>query len=454
MEHVAIRPRQVGDALVLTLPDSVGEVSPALLAKALADAVVPSAVLVVLDLRAVGLVPVHTARTLLAFAGGFAERGVDCALVPNTSSAAVSVVLDIIDPSALMPRFGTVELALAGPAATALPRSVVNSLMFDSTDLACVERFLSSSYAPMTISGANGGAPVRLTRLATSALSVDDLDVGFDMGYDAGPIGQVCLVDVESGAVEDHLVRGQREAERFGPGELFSFAPPDLSVTGRANHTQAGVTLLAPDLFAQIAGPDRGIRLLSHRPYEGAGVRLRAAIAHVRDNVLATPDTDLLLVSMASRYLAAAVLRAFPNTALLPPTPMDDHDAHFRTLRRAMVFIESNAERDISAADIATAASVTVRAVQLSFRRHLGMTPMVYLRRIRLDGARAELRASDPGDVTVTRIGARWGFGRASTFAALYRAAYGESPSQTLRADSSPLHIRATTRAQGAESGP
>ncbi|WP_229904744.1 helix-turn-helix domain-containing protein [Lentzea cavernae] len=438
---MAISPRQIGDALVLTLPNVVSEVSPGLLARTLAAAVVPTATLVVLDLRGVGLVSVHTARTLIAFAGGCAARGVECVLVPDPASTAVSVVLDVIDPNGAVPRFGTLDQALAGHAGTTPPvtrplGSVVDRRSFADTDLKVLQKLLSTSYAPMRIGCAAGRAQVRLTRLAAGEISVDELDVGFGMTYDVGPMGRVCLVDVESGAVADHLVRGQREPEAFGPGELFSFAPPDLPVSGRISNARARVTLLTPDLFSQVTGHDRGFRLLSHRPFDAvAGGRLRAAITHVRDTVLAASDADLLLVSTANRYLAATVLRTFPNTVLSPPGAADEHDAHLQTLRRAMAFIESNADRDISAADIATAACVTVRAVQLSFRRHLGTTPMAYLRRVRLDGARTELQASDPGASTVTRIGARWGFSRASTFAAQYRVAYGETPSRTLRDD-------------------
>jgi predicted DNA-binding protein YlxM (UPF0122 family) len=39
-------------------------------------------------------------------------------------------------------------------------------------------------------------------------------------------------------------------------------------------------------------------------------------------------------------------------------------------VRRAVAFIEEYAHRDISAADIAGAAQVSIRAVQLAFARH------------------------------------------------------------------------------------
>ncbi len=52
-----------------------------------------------------------------------------------------------------------------------------------------------------------------------------------------------------------------------------------------------------------------------------------------------------------------------------------------------------------------------------------------------LDAARAELRAASPRDVTVAQVAIRWGFARPATFAAHYRATFGESPSTTLHGD-------------------
>jgi transcriptional regulator GlxA family with amidase domain len=72
--------------------------------------------------------------------------------------------------------------------------------------------------------------------------------------------------------------------------------------------------------------------------------------------------------------------------------------------------------------------------VQLAFRRHLDTTPTAYLRQVRLDAARIELLAAAPEDrVTVTEVAYRWGFCSPSRFAERYRAAFGTTPSETLR---------------------
>lgn len=78
-------------------------------------------------------------------------------------------------------------------------------------------------------------------------------------------------------------------------------------------------------------------------------------------------------------------------------------------------------------ADVATAVHVTPRAVQYAFRRHVGTTPMRYLRRVRLARVHQDLVAAGQ---TVTTV--RWGFVHPGRFAAYYRSRYGVAPRVTL----------------------
>jgi transcriptional regulator GlxA family with amidase domain len=104
------------------------------------------------------------------------------------------------------------------------------------------------------------------------------------------------------------------------------------------------------------------------------------------------------------------------------------------TLQRAMAYLDTRAGLDTDIEDIAREASVTPRAVQFAFRRHLDLTPTGYMRRLRLQHAHDELRDAARGDgVTVTRVALDWGFNNPSRFAAYYRSAYGMAPGETLR---------------------
>jgi transcriptional regulator GlxA family with amidase domain len=115
----------------------------------------------------------------------------------------------------------------------------------------------------------------------------------------------------------------------------------------------------------------------------------------------------------------------------LPELPTSGH----RTpgLRRSVAFIHENADSDIGLTEIAAAANLTPRAVQYMYRRHLGVTPLEYLRRVRLDLAHRDLQAADPAVDTVNSIAGRWGFSHAGRFSVAYRRVYGTQPSVTLR---------------------
>lgn len=102
-------------------------------------------------------------------------------------------------------------------------------------------------------------------------------------------------------------------------------------------------------------------------------------------------------------------------------------------LRRIVGFIHDNVETDIGLSDIAAAAQLTPRSVQYLFRRHLGVTPLEYLRRVRLDRAHRDLMAADPSVDTVNAIAGRWGFAHAGRFSVAYRERFGNPPSATLR---------------------
>ncbi|MEU4237002.1 AraC family transcriptional regulator [Actinoplanes sp. NPDC026619] len=104
-----------------------------------------------------------------------------------------------------------------------------------------------------------------------------------------------------------------------------------------------------------------------------------------------------------------------------------------RTVKRALDAMHAEPARQFTAGELAAVAGVGVRVLQESFRQHVGMSPLTYLKRVRLDGVHGELSRSDPWQVNVSEVAYRWGFTHLGRFAGAYRERYGVSPSQTLR---------------------
>jgi len=104
-----------------------------------------------------------------------------------------------------------------------------------------------------------------------------------------------------------------------------------------------------------------------------------------------------------------------------------------RTVKRTLDAMHAEPWRQYTVGDLASIAGVGVRVLQESFRQHVGVSPLAYLRRLRLDGVHQELSRSDRWQVNVSEVAYRWGFTHLGRFAGAYRARFGESPSQTLR---------------------
>jgi AraC-like DNA-binding protein len=216
---------------------------------------------------------------------------------------------------------------------------------------------------------------------------------------------------------------------------------PDLPHRVEAKDMSATSVLLDPALVASVATglpsaqAPLPIRFSSFEPATADAAQLwKRTVAYVRGSLLADDATATpLVIGHAGRLLAAVTVSTFPNTAAVGPSPHDRTDHKPVLLRRAMQYMDANANNDIGLADIAEAVHVTPRAVQYMFRRHLETTPLQYLRRLRLHYAHQELLSADHSHSTVTDIAARWGFAHTGRFAVLYRQTYGQSPHTTLR---------------------
>lgn len=127
---------------------------------------------------------------------------------------------------------------------------------------------------------------------------------------------------------------------------------------------------------------------------------------------------------LAQPHYQAMALAAADQQAAPPP----------KVLRTALDLIEEHPERSWTTTDLAREVGLGVRALQESFRRHVGVPPLTYLREVRLIRAHAELAASSEGAVTVARVAMKWGFGHLGRFSADYRRKFGVTPQHTLRA--------------------
>ncbi len=111
--------------------------------------------------------------------------------------------------------------------------------------------------------------------------------------------------------------------------------------------------------------------------------------------------------------------------------PCLTHINRQRTVQRIRDYLIEQAGQPVTVPDLCRRFHMSRRALQYCFEDITGMSPMAYLRALRLNGARRELRAGEGR--TVSEIASAWGFQHLSQFAQDYRRMFGELPSATLR---------------------
>lgn len=122
-----------------------------------------------------------------------------------------------------------------------------------------------------------------------------------------------------------------------------------------------------------------------------------------------------------------------------------------RQVKRAIDYMAANLSRPLDVDDIAREAGVSVRALQVAFQQFKGMTPLEFLRLLRLQAVREEIAFGAAG--TVSEIARRWGFAHMGRFSALYRHAFGELPLESLHRNrhSGPPRPRGRARSDDGE---
>jgi AraC-like DNA-binding protein len=300
--------------------------------------------------------------------------------------------------------------------------------------------YLRRAYLDFTVHfsrDCGNGVGIRTVAAALGDVSMARVHYAAHSHLETAPSGDLTIFHVLDGSYALHK---DKDEHRLRAGDTALVLPDDpLNIV--LPGADVLISRLPRELLEETAHAGSGVsgadlRFDSTRPVSAELARhWSATFSYLTRSVLSDPVlmANPLVVAQARRHLAQTALTVFPNTGV-DPRLHPRGDVAPRALRRAMSHIEDNADRPIALAQIADAAGVQPRALQVAFRRHLDTTPTNYLRKVRLERAHRDLQRSDPATgVTVTMIAQRWGFPHLGRFSADYRRIYGFSPSHTLR---------------------
>ncbi|MGY8683373.1 helix-turn-helix domain-containing protein [Bradyrhizobium sp. UFLA05-153] len=146
-------------------------------------------------------------------------------------------------------------------------------------------------------------------------------------------------------------------------------------------------------------------------------------LAHDTPDILQLPE----VLRALENELVHVMVRCLADAAGEKTSTRGRHDA---IMARFEEFLEANPGRPLYLTEICAAIGVAERTLRASCEEHLGMGPIRF-RRMHL--VHRALLSAAPSTSTVTRIATDHGFWELGRFAVAYRAAFGESPSETLK---------------------
>jgi AraC family ethanolamine operon transcriptional activator len=103
-------------------------------------------------------------------------------------------------------------------------------------------------------------------------------------------------------------------------------------------------------------------------------------------------------------------------------------------VERAEAFLAAHVDEPVAIGRLCITIGVSERTLRKAFNQIRGMSPKQCAVRARLAGVRRALCHPASDRPTVTAIATDYGFFELGRFAGLYKAAFGENPSATLRA--------------------
>lgn len=151
-------------------------------------------------------------------------------------------------------------------------------------------------------------------------------------------------------------------------------------------------------------------------------VRPSGEIRWMRAMATAVRDADNQLSNLVGATIDITAVKNRHQPELAP-----------KAIRDVVRHMEANWSKPLSIPDIAREHGVSARSIHKHFAA-IGTTPMNFIKRMRLERARARL-GSPAAKTSVTGVAFECGFTNLGHFARDYRQAFGELPSETLRSN-------------------
>ena len=221
---------------------------------------------------------------------------------------------------------------------------------------------------------------------------------------------------------------------RYSEGQNYYRRSSGFAAYGSMSLPVEEIAAVGEALAAVDLTPPRDAMLIT--PPQAAMARLQRL--HAAAGQLAEDTPEIISNPEAARGLEQLLIDAMVECLSIGEVGESRlaQGQHATVMRRFWRVVEENPEQPLYMPEICKTIRVPDRTLRLCCQEHLGMGPKRYLILRRMHLARRALRRAAPDSASVTDVATRYGFWQLGRFAVEYQSLFGESPSATLRLQS------------------
>ncbi len=304
--------------------------------------------------------------------------------------------------------------------------------VFGSTARVETHDQVSAEFSDHGLAWKPGNVETVLCKTRVRQLQVFMLQYGAEVEIRPRPFKDFVLVHMSLAGTIDMESDGQRAS--LPPGSVAVLAPgKNLNMRWEQGASQLILkipkALMASDAHASASLRPDPVRLLRGAQEVQWKSMMQSLMLASQSNINGNPQNQWAdhLEKSVALFLALCTSPDEPRPQA--QTAKQTSDADQRRIIALQNYIRSRLCAPIALEDLARAAGLGSRALHLLCQRHLGHPPMVALRTIRLDAARARL-LQEPRS-PITGLALDFGFGHLGRFSSYYRERFNELPSDT-----------------------
>ena len=319
------------------------------------------------------------------------------------------------------------------------PHASEAGLAFETASVAAARRYMSDVFRSheLVVPREDAGLRMRHEAVKAGRVSLHWLSYGAPVTMTAPEMGGFYLFQFILGGACEIRHRGRTRVVDGGQSYVVHPSEP-LAKTWSRDCSQL-IVKVDRDRFERFASRELGVDLEGRLDFDfdivpvqaGPGTLIEMAKA-VRDDAadarrgLSHPRVSGYLDATMMALMLASFPHRFRELYDRGAAPCAPYYVH-----RAEDYIRAHLREPISVEDLVAASDVRMRSLFSGFRRFRGLTPMAYVKALRLELAFDELSRADPVR-SVTEVALACGFTHMSKFARDFAARFAERPSAVL----------------------